>query len=304
MRSGLPEGEHRGHALAVDPDGRALAGKGDPDHVFFLRSTAKPFQALVALDHGADLTDIQLAVACSSHSAEPVHVAIVTQMLTEAGVDVAALACPTDRPMHRPADRRLAASGDTAEAALLHNCSGKHAAYLRACAARGWSLDYTDPTHPLQAATLELMRALTGVDPEPVGVDGCGFPTMRTTLTGLARAFAALATDPAMARVRTVMHRYPALTAGSGRPETALGTVLHAAVKGGAMGSLGVAVIGQGAIATKSSSGSITVAASAAAALLEELGWLSHAQRDALRRVAAPSVRGGGRVVGAVEPAR
>lgn len=288
----------------MDLDGNVLASRGDPEHVFFMRSTAKPFQALVALEHGADLSDVELAVACSSHSAEPVHVALVAKMLARAGLDASALACPSDRPMHRGSDRRLATTGDIAARAILHNCSGKHAGYLMACAAGDLSLDYTDPKHPLQQATLELMQSLTGVEPGPVGVDGCGFPTMRTTLSGLGRAFAALAGDESLGRVRSVMHRYPALTAGTARPETPLGIVLHAAVKGGAMGSLGVAVIGQGAVATKSSSGSITIAALAAVTLLDELGWLSQAQRTALQAVAAPAVVGGGEVVGAVEPTR
>ena len=48
-RGGLTESRHRGHVVAVEPDGNIVAYLGAPQTVTFLRSSAKPFQALPLL---------------------------------------------------------------------------------------------------------------------------------------------------------------------------------------------------------------------------------------------------------------
>ena len=52
-RGGLTESRHRGHVVAVEPDGTIVAYLGAPETVTFLRSSAKPFQALPLLVSGA-----------------------------------------------------------------------------------------------------------------------------------------------------------------------------------------------------------------------------------------------------------
>ena len=74
------------------------------------------------------------------------------------------------------------------------NCSGKHAAMLATCVANGWdTATYLEADHPLQVAIAETFADLTGEQVEVVAVDGCGAPLLSTSLTGLARAFRAVA---------------------------------------------------------------------------------------------------------------
>ena len=74
------------------------------------------------------------------------------------------------------------------------NCSGKHAAMLATCVANGWdTATYLDPAHPLQQAIAATFAELTGEPVDVVAVDGCGAPLLSASLTGLARAFRALA---------------------------------------------------------------------------------------------------------------
>ena len=47
-RGALTESRHRGHIVVVEPDGNIVAYLGSPQTVTFLRSSAKPFQALAA----------------------------------------------------------------------------------------------------------------------------------------------------------------------------------------------------------------------------------------------------------------
>jgi len=292
----MVESVHTGHAVVVDPQGSIVQVWGDPDEPFYLRSAAKPFQAAVSQANGADLSPRQLAIACSSHSGEPVHVALVEAMLEEVGLGPADLLCPPDWPMGAAAARRAEHKSRPS-----HNCSGKHASMLRACVASGWPLDYTRADHPLQEQIYTLVADVTGVDPKPSGVDGCGVPTLRTTTAGLARAFARLATDPELAEVTTAMHRYPYLTAGTDRAEAAIGVAVNAAVKGGAKGCLGVAVIGQYGIAAKSTDGLNGPAEMAAIEGIARVGMLTAAMDAAVAEQRHPTVLGGGGAVGRYE---
>lgn len=296
-RSGLVEERHGGAVAVSDDAGRVVATLGDVDRPFFIRSAAKPFQALACLDAGLDLADLQLAIACASHSGDPVHIALVDAILVDAGLGEPDLRCPPARPLPA-ADRRLAAAGDVAPARRYHNCSGKHAAMLAACVTAGWETDtYTDPGHPLQKRIREVVGDATGVEPGPPGVDGCGAPVWRVTTVGLARAYSRLASDDRLIRIRQVMARYPMIVSGEGRADGLIGRWMGAPAKAGAAGCIGVAMAGHG-VASKAWSGSGAVAGVGAVEALRWMGVLVPSLADALEDVARPRVLGGGQVVG------
>jgi L-asparaginase II len=299
-RSGLVEEYHPGAVAVVGSDGRTIASFGDIHRPFFIRSSAKPFQAQAALEAGAELPVTHVAVASSSHSGDPVHVAIVDDILARHGLDASALKCPPARPF-LPADRRLAAAGDVAPSPRYHNCSGKHAALLAACVVAGWDIEsYLDPAHPLQARIATLVREATGEDPGPPGVDGCGLPVWRVTATGLARAFAALGRDERFVAVRTAMARYPMLVSGEGRGDGLIARWTGGVAKVGASGCMGAAIAGYG-IGVKAWSGSPVVAAMGVTLAMETLGMTGSGVRAGLEEVWRPPVRGGGKMVGRYE---
>ncbi len=302
-RSGLIESRFRGAVVACDPDGEVVASWGDFDAPFFMRSAAKPFQATVSQELGAGLVPEQLAVAASSHSAEPVHLAYVSDMLASQGLAESDLVCPEHWPLGVGAKARVIAAGHVRPRRLFHNCSGKHAAMLRACLAQGWPIaDYAAPEHPLQRLMGETIGEVTGEPVGPVGVDGCGVVTFRTSVTGMARAFAKLAVDDRYGEVATAMHRFPALTAGSERPELPIGVAVNGAVKGGAEGCLGVAIRGQLGLAAKAEDGSLDAAAVAMVEALRLLRLWREGVSGWDDLVAIPNY-GGGRPVGALEAA-
>lgn len=304
-RSGLIEARHEVAVAAVDPAGRTLASFGeDADRPFFLRSAAKPFQAFVSQQAGAGLVPEQLAVASSSHGGQPVHLAYVEAMLDEVGLEEDDLACPPSWPMSASAMRTASRAGLRSPRPLANNCSGKHAAMLRACLARGWSLAYTDPGHPLQTEVASCMRRVTGEDGGPVGVDGCGVPTFRGTVTGLARAYAALSTDPDLSEVAVAASRFAPLTADGDREEALLARWIPGVVKGGAMGCLGLGHFGGVGIAAKAWTGALSAAAVGIIEMLRRLSLLPPHPEAALAEVARPPVLGGGRQVGALRPLR
>ena len=300
VRSGLVESVDELTACVVDEGGRTIAAYGDPDRPLFYRSAIKPFQAAVSMELGAGLPPEHLAVASSSHAGHPAHLAIVTRILADAGLDESALQTPPDWPMSGRAARLAVAQGHTRPRPLFHNCSGKHSAWLAACVASDLDTgSYLAPDHPLQRRMRERLADVTGLDPEPVGVDGCGAPTLRGTTAGLARAYARLGHDGAYVAVRTACARFPALVAGNDLVNGRLGQWWPGPVKSGAEGLIACAGNGFGA-AVKSHSGSYERATAALGELLKALGVLSAAAVDALADVLAPPVLGGGRPQGTI----
>lgn len=303
VRSGLVETLHDGAVAVVDADGSLIASSGDIDRPFYLRSSAKPFQAFIAQDAGAGLAPVELAMACASHRGLPVHVAIVESVLAGAGLDSSALQCPPDWPLWAAARDALVGSGESGPRRIWHNCSGKHAGFLRACVAQGWPIEsYRDPGHPLQVRIIDLISELGEYSVEPVGIDGCGAPAMRTTARAMALLFARLGSEPALRNVFDVMHRYPSLVAVNGEADAGIATAVHGAAKGGALGCLGVALVSGVGVAVKSWDGLGDIAGVGAVAALDSLGLLPAPARDWLAPVSRPPILGGGEVVGATEP--
>ena len=303
VRSGLVETDHDGVVAVCDATGSLIAWSGDIDRPFYLRSAAKPFQAWVSQKSGAGLRPVELALACASHRGHPVQVAIVESMLAQGGLAESDLACPADWPLAVAAARRLSIAGNDRPRRIWHNCSGKHAGFLRACMARGWPTDgYLAPNHPLQREIVAFVSEVGRLDVEPVGVDGCGAPVLRTNARAMATMFAFLATDPSMSEIFTTMHRYPALVSGNGEGDAAIATVANAAAKGGALGCLGVGLASGHGVAVKAWDGSHDVAVVGAVAALGAIGALPDYASHRLTDQARPVVLGGGRPVGEIEP--
>src|SRR5882757_9849984 len=89
-RGAITESRHRGHVVAIEPDGKIVAYIGVPETLTFLRSSAKPLQALPLLLSGAaerfGFTDREVALACGSHSGEPIHTETAASMLRKIGL--------------------------------------------------------------------------------------------------------------------------------------------------------------------------------------------------------------------------
>ncbi len=97
-RGPIVECIHRGDIAVVGTDKRLKFFQGNPGKVTYLRSSAKPFQALNIVESGAyeelNLTPRELAVACGSHSASADHVEAVRSILEKAGVKPTAVITP------------------------------------------------------------------------------------------------------------------------------------------------------------------------------------------------------------------
>jgi L-asparaginase II len=310
-RSGLVESRHYGIVVVADVGGRVLAAAGDPDEVVYLRSCAKPFQALAVWSLDVERTlgvdRLGLAGAAGSHAGEPVHVESARKVLAAAGLDERALRCPPALPRD-PAARELAPG----PAPIYHNCSGKHAYLLAGAVAQGWERErYTSPEHPVQAVVADTVADYAGVPIERVGVDGCGVPVHAIALRGLATAYARLAARAAggaegPAALVEALRQHPVMLAGTGSLDTVLLEVTGGRVlaKAGAEGVHAAADLASGrGLALKVLDGADRARRAALFAALRALGWLDERELEAIRPLVTSEVLGGGERVGEVRPA-
>ncbi len=307
LRGSLVESRHSGAVAVVDADGAPVLALGDIERPVFPRSAIKAFQALPLIESGAadayGFGDVELALACASHSGEEGHVEGVTRMLAKAKVDVSALACGTHWPMSHAAAYALARSGTPS--ALHNNCSGKHAGFLCLACSRGVDhTGYWQPDHPVQQHVRGVLEDLTKVNlgADRRAMDGCSVPTWAIPLQNFAHAFAKFGTGrglaperaKAAARLRTACAENPWYVAGTGRFCTEIMTVLgaRAFVKTGAEGVYCGALPGEGlGIAIKCDDGAGRAAEAIMAAIVARFLKLNDADRNAVARLAAPVLR-------------
>ena len=257
-RGSVVEARHRVHAVALDADGHLIESAGDPELVTYLRSAAKPLQALPLVRAYPEIPDRLVAIACASHLGRPEQLEAVRELL--------ALSWSTEADLET----------GTEPTRILHNCSGKHAGFLAVCRARGWETHgYSALEHPLQQELLAAVAEAAGLEPAeiPIAIDGCGVPTFALTLTRTARLFGRIPSLDGGARIVTAMVAYPELLRGPVAADARLIIELPGWIaKGGAEG-LFCAVSPDGTtIALKVEDGSFRAILPALGAFLPRLG--------------------------------
>jgi L-asparaginase II len=258
-RGGVVESVHYGAAAVADRSGRLLAWVGDPQAVTFLRSSAKPFQALPLVEGGGldafGLTPRQLALICASHAGTDAHKAMAVSIQAKVGLEESNLLCGTHPPYDAQTWNRMREAGEPLTP-NRHNCSGKHTGMLTQARFLGLPIEtYIDPNHPVQGRILEVFSAMCGLMPADVllGIDGCSVPTFAVPLAAAATGYARLA-DPsdlpperarAVRRIVEAMVTNPDMVDGPGRFDTRLMQITGGRIlsKGGAEGFRGLAIL-------------------------------------------------------------
>lgn len=211
-RGGTVESIHYGAVAVVDASGALLAWYGDPEAVTFMRSSAKPFQAIPFFENdGPEFFQFSLpeqAILCASHSGTDEHVATIQSLQKKAGISESQLLCGVHEPYHKPTADRLR-DEKIALTPNRHNCSGKHSgmlAYIELLKQRGEKLPeavhYIDTSHPIQVEILQTVATMCDVPVSQIGlgIDGCSAPNFAVPLYNAALAFARLC-DPAAGNV-------------------------------------------------------------------------------------------------------
>ena len=235
IRGETVESIHRGHVVVMDGEKIVLAHLGDPETVTFFRSACKALQALPFITSGAAdrfrFTEAEIALACASHSGEPVHVEVAASMLEKAGFTESDLRCGTHLPFDDKEAKRMLRAG-IKPTQLHNNCSGKHAGMLAfAKHINADAKSYESIKNPIQQEILTTVGRFAELASDEIllGVDGCAVPNFAMPLAAMARCFANLINPPdsfgedvkkACARIISAMVTYPELIGGTERLDT------------------------------------------------------------------------------------
>ena len=253
------ESLHYAAAALVDSSGRLLASIGNPQLETFLRSSAKPFQAIPFIEQGGarafGLIPREISQICASHTGTDMHAEAVSGIQAKIDVEEQHLQCGVHPPIDKETTERLIIAGKK-PTPLRHNCSGKHTGMLAFAQMRDLPVEnYLDTEHPIQKEILAAFSEMCQIDPAKInlGTDGCSAPNFAIPLYNAALGFARLC-DPreltpkranACQTITSAMMAHPEMVSGFGRFDTRLMQVGRGklVVKGGAEGYQAVGIL-------------------------------------------------------------
>ncbi|NMA94673.1 MAG: asparaginase [Clostridiales bacterium] len=251
FREDVLENIHIGHICIVDYSGKVRYSAGDPKNMTYLRSSAKPIQALPVIKRDLHkwfgLTERETTIFAASHMGESFHVDAVESILHKIGMAEDDLVMLPTYPGNRKERERLLRIG-MGPRKIYHNCSGKHSGILTLC--RGLDLPtegYWEIDHPAQKEILTHIAMMGDCSEEDIkiGIDGCGVPVFAMPLISLAKAYLKLACpeliedediSSAAFEMSRLMNEYGEMIGGTDTLCTTLLEDSNIVAKGGAQG--------------------------------------------------------------------
>jgi len=314
-RNGFCESSHQVDVAVCSADGEVVLGLGNIESIIFPRSAMKPLQAIALVEllqssvEILQLTDAEVALICSSHNGEMLHIDAVRVLLNKFDIDIDGLICGAHWSMHQETMVAQVRSLEVPHQ-VHNNCSGKHAGMMiLSKLLNNKTRGYEKLTCDAQQRILGTLELMTGVDltQYTTGIDGCGAPVYSAPLGNWARAFALFAgggelTDQrnaACQRIRKSIASHPLHIAGKDRSCSAVNAAYGEAitVKVGAEGVYSAAFheLGLGAM-IKVRDGNKRGAEVALGAVIQALGYEMH---ESLAGFFEPTLRNwAGEVVG------
>lgn len=307
-RGNSVESTHEVDIVIADSAGEIVSTFGDADLHIYPRSSNKALQALPLIESGAadayGFEDKHLALACSSHNGQPMHVNAAGEMLHKAGLDGTCLECGAQLPKNPDDQAQLVRDGVDVQA-IHNNCSGKHSGFLAFAKHTGLETKgYIGFEHPVQKEIAGILESVTGAKhgEDNYGIDGCSIPTFKIPLQKLAIAFAKFGVgedasplrSKAMVRLRDACFAHPEMVAGDNRVCTQLMQTLgnRAFVKVGAEGvyTMSLPELGLG-VAMKSRDGGFRAVEVAVSQLACNLLKLEDDKLEAMKPLTNPVLK-------------
>ena len=271
---------HNGWICVLDKNKKVTFKKGDINDYTFLRSTAKPIQAIPLIEHKIKATKKELAVICGSHSGSERHINILKSFSKKHNLNFSNLQCGIHEPSDKKEREKLYRTNSLPD--ILHNnCSGKHLGMLAVCKKNKWSLkNYLDPKHPLQKEIFNKIKELSEAKKIFSAIDGCSAPVFSLPIINIAKMFSNFTsmgwvTQP----IQNAMKLHPYLMGCKGQIDSEIikasnGKLLS---KVGAEGIIIVTYDGNCAV-VKIADGSQKARSIVILRLLLKLGWLKESQ--------------------------
>lgn len=306
------ENMHYGWICVINKNKKVVYSKGEIKDKVFLRSAAKPVQAISALDNNIDLSKKELAVICASHPGSKAHLTLLKKIMKRYKLHPSFLKCGLHLPFDKIERKRLLKNSILPNV-LHNNCSGKHIGMLIVCIKNNWSIkNYLSPNHPIQKSILKNIKMLSETKNISIGIDGCGAPTFSLPVINIAKMFSNFTNftnlknpnSKKYSKIIKAMSENPYLAGGTKQFESEImkksyGNLIS---KGGAEGIIFAAKDGNCAV-LKIADGSQTVRSFVFLKLLLKLGWLkkSKLKRSFLREILTGNMKNhAGKTVGKI----
>ena len=288
-RGEILENIHMGMICGINAEGDVIYSVGDENRMTFLRSAAKPFQAIPVVQNGVvakfGLTSKEAALFTASQRGEEYHIEALESILHKIGIPEEQLFCSPSYPLNdEPKAEYHRKQGENRK--LYHNCSGKHSGFLALAKVLGYEMDgYWRLEHPVQQLSLVAMAEMADYPKEHIGIgiDGCGFPVYAMPLQNIARASLKLACpdlirNPEMreaaSKITEYMNTHPEMIASHDFICSVLLTDPNIVAKGGAKGVYCFALKRERmGFALKVLDGSELVWPNIIASILEQIGY-------------------------------
>ncbi len=265
---------HYGWVFVLNQDKNMLYKRGNPNDHVFLRSCAKPIQAIPLADRS--IREDEMAVICGSHSGSKEHIKVLENFMRRFDLKVSDLKCGIHYPFDEKERNKLILEEER-PCALHNNCSGKHLGMLYVCKQNKWNTKtYLTTNHPLQKLILNTISTLSETQDIKTGVDGCGVPTFALPAKNIAVIFSNFTKEKSFQGIVRSMKNYPYYMGSKGQidSEIIVASDKKLISKVGAEGIIVVAFKGNCAI-VKIADGSPRIRSFIILKLLEKLGWLS-----------------------------
>lgn len=198
-RGSIIESSHYGDLVVVDVAGKILYSMGNAYLQTFIRSAAKPFQAINVINSGAakqfSFSASEIAIMCASHYGESFHIKTIEQILQKIGLTEKDLLCGDVTSLNYKYALQLAWE-HIAPNPKISDCSGKHAGMLAVCKKANYDTrHYNKLEHPCQQEILRIISEIChySTDIINIGVDGCGVPVHALPLYNMALGYARFA---------------------------------------------------------------------------------------------------------------
>jgi L-asparaginase II len=244
IRGRIVESIHFGALAVVNSEGKLVASYGDPQAVTFMRSAAKPFQALPFIEMGGaekfSFSNSEIGLICASHSGTDEHKNAIERLQAKIGITEADLLCGTHPPFYQPTVESLLLRGEK-PTPNRHNCSGKHTGMLAHAKLRGSPIEeYLEMDSPVQQSILNTFAEMCGLSMNEIeiGIDGCSAPNFAVPLYNAALGYARLCDPRGLGQIRqtactkifTGMTGAPDMVAGPGRFDTIFMQTMNAKI--------------------------------------------------------------------------
>ena len=191
-RGSIVESQHKALVLVKDVFNNSLFSTNSESQLIYPRSAIKIFQALPFINSKAhdlfNLSQENIAISCSSHIGEQVHIKILQEWLDKISVSRDMLRCGIHSPIDEQSSNNLFLTGKR-PTQLHNNCSGKHLGMISGCLAMNMEIkDYIDYDHPYQRLirnSLEFFME-TKIKDNCIGTDGCSAPQYAFPINNIA----------------------------------------------------------------------------------------------------------------------